>query len=314
MAFDGKLLSGVTVFIAVVEARTIASAAEALGLSPSGVSRALARLEQRVGTRLLARTTRSLSLTDEGRRFYEQVGPHLAGIEEATIEAAGSGSKVRGRLRVNIDPFFSRIVLSRHLAAFLARYPDLSLELIMRDRVGDLVADGFDLALRFGEPPQGSLVARKLIETRVLTVASPAYIKAKGRPQHPKDVEQLDCIDFYDAANARPYDWEMRCKREVLPLRVKARLLVSDAGTLIGACEAGAGIGQILEIGQEQLLRSGRLVELLPEWSDERFPLYAIYPSRLHRAAKVRAFIEFCLEIIGGSVPNASTGRRGSSG
>ena len=301
MTFDGKLLSGVTVLIAVVEARTIARAAEALGLSPSGVSRSLSRLEQRVGARLLARTTRSLSLTDEGRRFYEQVGPHLAGIEEAAIEAAGSTSKVRGRLRVNIDPFFSRIVLSRHLAAFLARYPDLSVELIMRDSVGDLVADGFDLALRFGEPPVGSFVARKLIETRVLTVASPSYIKAHGKPQHPKEIEGRDCIDFYDAANARPYDWEMRRKKEVLPLRVKARLLVSDSGTLIGACEAGAGIGQVLEIGSAELLRGGRLVEVLPEWSDERFPLYALYPSRLHRAAKVRAFMEFCLEIMGGN-------------
>jgi DNA-binding transcriptional LysR family regulator len=240
-------------------------------------------------------------LTDEGRRFYEQVGPHLAGIEEAAIEAAGSASKVRGRLRVNIDPFFSRIVLSRHLAAFLARYTDLSVELIMRDSVGDLVADGFDLALRFGEPPVGSFVARKLIETRVLTVASPSYIKAHGKPRHPKEIEERDCIDFYDAANARPYDWEMRRKKEVLPLRVKARLLVSDSGTLIGACEAGAGIGQVLEIGCVELLRGGRLVELFPDWSDERFPLYAVYPSRLHRAAKVRAFIEFCLEIMGGN-------------
>jgi DNA-binding transcriptional LysR family regulator len=299
MAFDGKLLSGVTVLNAVVEAGTIARAAEALGLSPSGVSRALSRLEQRVGARLLARTTRSLSLTDEGRRFYERVGPHLAGIEEAAIEAAGSAGKVRGRLRVNIDPFFSRIVLSRHLAAFLARYPDLSVQLIMRDSVGDLVADGFDLALRFGDPPQGSFVARKLIETRVLTVASPSYIKAHGKPRLPKEIEERDCIDFYDAANARPYDWEMRRKKELLPLRIKARLLVSDSGTLIGACEAGAGIGQVLEIGCAELLRSGRLIELFPEWSDERFPLYAIYPSRLHRAAKVRAFIEFCLEIMG---------------
>src|ERR1700740_1571911 len=169
MGFDGKLLAGVRVFIGVVEAGTIARAAEALGLSPSGVSRALSRLEQRVGARLLERTTRSLSLTDEGRRFYEQVGPHLAGIEEATLEAAGSASKVRGRLRVNIDPFFSRIVLSRHLAAFLVRFPDLSVELIMRDSVGDLVADGFDLALRFGEPPAGSVVARKATWTRGLT-------------------------------------------------------------------------------------------------------------------------------------------------
>jgi DNA-binding transcriptional LysR family regulator len=300
MAFDGKLLSGVTVLIAVVEAGTIARAAEALGLSPSGVSRALSRLEKRVGARLLARTTRSLSLTDEGRRFYEQVGPHLAGIEEAAIEASGSTHKVRGRLRVNIDPFFSRIVLAGHLAAFLARYPDISVELIMRDSVGDLVADGFDLALRFGEPP-GSFVARKLIETRVLTVASPSYIKTHGRPRHPKDVEGCDCIDFYDAANARPYDWEVRRREEVIPLRVKARLLVSDSGTLIGACEAGAGIAQILELGCQHLLDDGRLVELFPEWSDERFPLYAIYPSRLHRAAKVRTFIEFCMEIMAGN-------------
>jgi DNA-binding transcriptional LysR family regulator len=176
MTFDSKLLSGLTVLIAVVEAGTIARAAEALGLSPSGVSRALSRLEQRVGARLLARTTRSLSLTDEGRRFYEQVGPHLAGIEEAAIAASGSANKVFGRLRVNIDPYFARIVLSAHLAAFLTRYPDVSVELIMRDAVGDLVADGFDLALRFGEPPVGSFVARKLIETRVLTVASPSGI------------------------------------------------------------------------------------------------------------------------------------------
>jgi DNA-binding transcriptional LysR family regulator len=301
MAFDGKLLSGVTVLIAVVEAGTIARAAEALGLSASGVSRALSRLEQRIGARLLARTTRSLSLTDEGRRFYEQAGPHLAGIEEAAIEASGSTNKVRGRLRVNIDSFFARIVLSGHLAEFLRRYPEVSVELIMRDSVGDLVADGFDLALRFGEPPVGSFVARKLLETRVLTVASPSYIKVHGRPQHPKDVEGCHCIDFYDAANARPYDWEFRRRKEVIPLRVKARLTVSDSGTLLGACEAGAGIAQILELGCKHLLENGRLVVLFPDWSDERFPLYAIYPSRLHRAAKVRTFIEFCMEVAAGN-------------
>jgi DNA-binding transcriptional LysR family regulator len=310
MAFDSKLVSGLTVLIAVVEAGTIARAAEALGLSPSGVSRALSRLEQRVGARLLARTTRSLSLTDEGRRFYEQVGPHLAGIEEAAIAASGSVNKVQGRLRVNIDPYFARIVLSAHLAAFLTRYPDVSVELIMRDAVGDLVADGFDLALRFGEPPVGSFVARKLVETRVLTVASPAYIKTHGRPRHPKDVEACDCIDFYDAANARAYDWEVRRRKEVIPLRVKGRLLVSDAGTMIGACEAGAGIAQVLELGCKHLLDAGRLVDLFPEWSDERFPLYAIYPSRLHRAAKVRAFIEFCMEVIAGKSRGTGTKMR----
>ncbi|PXW25728.1 LysR family transcriptional regulator [Paraburkholderia caballeronis] len=298
MTIDGKLFSGVSVLFAVVEAGTIARAAEALGLSPSGVSRALARLEQRVGARLLARTTRTLSLTDEGRRFYEQVGPHLDAIEEAAIEAAGSADRVRGRLRVNIDPYFSRVVLSKHMAKFLARYPELFVELIMRDSVGDLVADGFDLALRFGEPPTGSFVARKLAQTRVVTVASPGYLKAHGKPAHPRDIETRDCIDFYDATNGRPYPWELHRKGEVLSLRVKGRLLTSDSGTLLGACEAGFGIAQIIEIGCEALLRSGRLVELFPGWSDERFPLYAIFPSRLHRAAKVRAFVDFVSEIL----------------
>lgn len=298
MSIDSKLFANLSVLFAVVEAGTIARAAEALALSPSGVSRALARLEQQVGARLLARTTRTLSLTDEGRRFYEQVGPHLAGIEEAASEAAGSASKVQGRLRVNIDPYVSRVVLARHLAKFLARYPELSLELIMRDSVGDLVADGFDLAMRFGEPPVGSFVARKLAETRVITVASPAYIKAHGRPRHPKDIEKHDCIDFYDVASGKPYPWEMHRKKEVLKMHVKGRLLTSDSGTLIGACEAGVGIAQIIEIGCGPLLRSGRLVELFPEWSDETFPLHAIFPSRLHRAAKVRVFIDFVTAIL----------------
>src|ERR1700734_3516855 len=133
MTFDSKLLSGLTVLVAVVEAGTIARAAEALGLSASGVSRALSRLEQRVGARLFARTTRSLSLTDEGRRFYEQAGPHLAGIEEAAIEASGSSNRVRRRLRVNIDSFFARIGLAGLLAEFLRRYPEVSVELIMSD-------------------------------------------------------------------------------------------------------------------------------------------------------------------------------------
>ena len=298
MPFDGRLLSGVTVLSAVVEAGTIVRAADALGLTASAVSRAISRLESRVGVRLLDRTTRSLSLTDEGRRFYEQVGPHLAGIEEAAIEASGSTSIVRGRLRVNVDPFFSRIVLSSHIAAYLAQYPDVSLELLMRDAVGDLVADGFDLALRFGDPPKGSFVARKLLETRVLTVASPGYLAARGKPRHPSEVSRHACIDFYDAANKRAYDWEFRKGDEVLPVAIAARLLVSDVGAMLGACEAGAGIAQILLLGSRHLIESGRLIELFPDWSGEMFPLYALSPSRHHQPAKVRTFVDFLLAVI----------------
>jgi DNA-binding transcriptional LysR family regulator len=282
----------------VIEAGTIARAADALGLTASAVSRAISRLEARVGVRLLERTTRSLSLTDEGRRFYERVGPHLAGIEEAAIEASGSAGIVRGRLRVNVDPFFSRIVLSSHIREFLEKYPEVSLELLMRDAVGDLGAGGFDLALRFGDPPNGSLVARKLVETRVLTVAAPAYVAEHGRPRHPSEVVDHDCIGFYDAANQRPFDWEFRKGKEVLPVKVSARVLVSDVGAMLSACEAGAGIAQILQLGSSHLVESGALINLFPEWSGEMFPLYALFPSRQHQPAKVRSFIDFCLGVI----------------
>ena len=299
MAYDGRLLAGVTVLAAVVEAGTLSRAAGALGLSASGVSRAVSRLEARVGVRLLERTTRSLRLTDEGRRFFDRVSPLLAGIEDAAVEAAGSAAAVRGRLRVNVDPFFSRVVLAGEVAKFLAHYPEVCLELIMRDAPGDLVADGFDLALRFGDPPGGRFVTRKLFESRILTVASPAYVAAHGRPRHPADLTGHACIDFYEAASGRPFDWEFHRGTEVVPVKVAARLMVSDSGALLEACEAGAGVAQIFDLGTRHLIEAGRLVQLLPDWSDEVFPLYALYPARHYRPAKVAAFIDFCLAATG---------------
>lgn len=298
MPYDGRLLSGVTVLMAVVEAGSMARAAEALGLTSSGVGRAIARLESRLGVRLLERTTRVMALTDDGRRFYEEVGPLLDGIEQAAMTAAGAAGTVRGRLRINVDPFFSRIVLATQVATFLDRHPEVRLELIMRDHVGDLVADGFDLALRFGEPPRGSLIARKLIETRILTVASPDYVVRHGQPQHPSRVAHLPCIDFYDPANSQPFDWEFRNGREVLPVKPSARLMVSDVGAMLSACEAGVGIAQIMQLGSKHLIADGRLVELFPDWSGEMFPLYALYPSRQLRAAKVRSFIDFTVDLL----------------
>ncbi len=298
MPYDGRVLSGVTVLMAVVEAGSMARAADTLGMTASGVGRAIQRLEARIGVRLLDRTTRTMHLTDEGRRFYERVGPHLDGIEEAAVEATGAASVVRGRLRVNVDPFFSQLVLAEHAGRFLALHPELRLELIMRDAVGDLVADGFDLALRFGDPPAGSFTARKLFETRILTVAAPAYIERRGRPKHPRDMPGHDAIDFWDAAHGRAYDWEFRRGGEVLPVSVETRLMTSDAPTMLSACLAGAGIAQVLEFATRDELSDGRLVELFPDWSDERFPLYAIYPSRQYRTAKVRVFVEFVGELL----------------
>jgi DNA-binding transcriptional LysR family regulator len=154
------------------------------------------------------------------------------------------------------------------------------------------------LALRFGDPPGGSLIARKLVETRILTVASPEFVARYGRPKHPSEVEKLRCIDFYDAANARPFDWEFRQGREILPVKPSARLMVSDVGAMLSACEAGVGIAQIMALGSGHLLAEGKLIDLFPDWPGEVFPLYALYPSRQLRAAKVRTFIEFTSDLL----------------
>src|ERR1700676_4008717 len=188
MAFDGRVISNVGVLAAIAEGGSFAKAAAVLGLSRSGVSRAVSRLEARVGVRLVDRTTRAVALTDEGRRLYSEVAPLLTGIEDAVTVPSGSSVAVRGRLRVNVDAFFSRLLFTPHIAEFLSLYPDLSLELVARDRLGDLVGEGFDIAVRFGTPPESSLVAKKLVETRTVTVASPAYLRMHGRPAVPSDL------------------------------------------------------------------------------------------------------------------------------
>jgi DNA-binding transcriptional LysR family regulator len=298
MTFDGRLLAGVSVLAAVVEAGSFVRAAEPLGLTQSAVSRAIARLEARVGVRLLDRTTRSLTLTAEGRSLYERVSPLLAEIGDATTEASGSAAVARGVLRVNADSYFSSLIFAPHANRFLERYPEVSLEMMTRPQLGELVTEGFDVAVRFGEPPVSSLAARKLLEARVLTVASPGYLERVGAPQRPEDLRDHECIQFRDPATGRPFVWELHRGKRVVLAQGRRRLLVNDVATLIGACLAGVGIAQVLAPSVEGHLRAGRLVELFPDWPDERFPLYALYPSRRLPAAKLRAFLEFVTELV----------------
>ncbi|WP_266181832.1 LysR family transcriptional regulator [Dyella humicola] len=299
MAFDERMLNGMSVFAAVVDSGSFAAAGDVLDMSPPGVSRAIARLEARLGIRLFNRTTRSVALTDEGRRFHAQVLPLLAGLEEAAASAAQGATAVRGRLRVHMDPLFSRLMLGPRLGEFMDAHPDLELELVTRDQLGDLVAEGFDLAIRFGEPPISGLVARKLLDTRILTVAAPSYLRRHGRPGMPQSLEggAHVCIEFRDSATGRTFPWEFHRKRRTLVVRTAGRLIVNDGGTLHSACLAGYGVAQVMALGTERWLADGQLIELFPDWPDERFPLYALYPSRHHPSAKVRAFLDFVVSM-----------------
>ncbi len=306
MGFDARLLTSVGVLTAVCEAGNFARAAEALGLTPSGVSRAVSRLEARVGVRLFDRTPRAVTLTEEGQRFYAQVTPLLAGIEEAATEAAGAAAIVGGRLRVNVDPWFARMVLAPRLPDLLAAYPALSVELIVSNHREDMMK-GVDIAVRFGPATGDMLVARKLLETRVLTCASPAYLKQRGVPTTLGDLSGHDAILFRDPQTGRPFPWEFFRGAERHEANVRGRITTDDPSTAIEACVAGYGLFQSLELGLGPWLSRGDLIQILPEWSDEMFPLYAYYPSRHLPPAKVRAFLDF----VAGNASSPSLGKVG---
>src|SRR5271163_2156626 len=297
MAFDGRILSGVSVLAAVVAGGSFVKAAELIGITDSGVSRAIGRLETRLGVRLLDRTTRAVTLTDEGRRFYEEVKPHLNAIEDAAVVASGATSAVRGRLKVDVDPFFLPLVLAGRLGGFCERYPELSIEFVSSEHIGDLVSEGIDLAIRFGQPRLATLVARKLIEAPILTVASPRYLERYGKPGHPSELARHRCLQFLDPYTGRPFDWEFIRAEETIEVPTSGPLTFTDPKSMLEECVAGTGIAQIIGWGAKELLASGALIDLFPRWHGERFPLYAFHPSRKHQPAKVRAFVDFCVEI-----------------
>ena len=296
MIFDTRLLTGVGVLAAVTEAGNFARAAEMLGLTPSGVSRAVARLEARVGVRLFDRNPREVSLTEEGRRFHAQVVPLLAGLDEAAAEAAGAAAVVRGRLRVSVDPWFARMVLAAGLQRFLARYPLLLLDFSTSNYREEMMT-GVDVAVRFGPPDASSLIARKLLETPILTVAAPAYLERHGQPRSPHDLVHHEALLFRDPQTGLPFPWEFHRGGEIVEVKVAGRLVLDDPSVAVTACVAGQGIFQSLAIGLAPFLARGDLVQVLPEWSEELYPLYAYHPSRHLPPAKVRAFLDFIQEI-----------------
>jgi DNA-binding transcriptional LysR family regulator len=306
MSFDTRLLTGAGVLAAVTETGNFARAAEMLGLTPSGVSRAVARLETRVGVRLFNRNPREVTLTEEGRRFHTQVMPLLAGLEEAATDAAGTATVVSGRLRVSVDPWFARMVLAPKLQQFMARYPLLSVDL-MTSNYREEMMTGVDVAVRFGPPDASSLIARKLLETSILTCAAPGYLAKHGEPATPHDLVHHELLLFRDPQTGRAFPWEFHRRGKIIHINAAGRLMMDDPSAAVAACVAGQGVLQKLAIGLEPLLSTGALVQILSRWSDERYPLYAYHPSRHLPPAKVRAFLDFVQEIAvqDGSIPGS---------
>jgi DNA-binding transcriptional LysR family regulator len=300
MAFDTRLLSGLSAVNAVVAAGSFVGAGEVLGLTQSGVSRTIQRLEQHLGVRVFDRSSRAVALTDEGARLYHAALPLLDELEHA-VEATGRSARVvRGKLRVNVDAHFARLILAPRIGEFLQAHPELAVEICVRDELGDPVADGFDVAVRFGHPEPSGLIARKLIELRIVTCASPKYLERKGTPKHPRDLErdQHECILFRDPATRRPFPWEFHQGKKVISIPANGRLVVNDGMTYLAACTAGVGVVQVFDWGLQELFATNQLVNLFPRWSDERWPLYGYSVSRHNPPAKVAAFMTFVASLI----------------
>jgi len=299
MKLDSRFLAELPVVAAVVEAGSFVAAGKTLGLSQSAVSRALQRLERHLGTRLLDRNSQTIRLTESGRQFCQEVLPLLTQLTEAAENTGRSSRTVRGKLRVNVDPTFARLVLIPRLGAFLESYPELQIELAVRTEVGDLISDGFDAAVRFGPPQPYALLVRRLLEVRVLTCAAPEFLQRHGKPKLPRDLEtqRLPCLLFRDPITGEPYAWEFRRGKTVIPVAVSGRITTSDPVTYLEACLAGLGIGQLFDLGTEPFLKSGKLINLFPAWTDERFPLYVYHASRDHVPAKLRVFLEFIAKL-----------------
>ena len=298
----GGLVSGLIALAALAESKSFGRAASRLGKTQPAVSRAIQRLEDRLHAKLVHRTSRHVEVTEAGHELLSRVLPLLQGIEEATVGASDQTSVVKGTLRVACDAAFARLVLAPELARFLSDHPGLQLKLETRNDLSDLVSDGFDLAIRFGPPSVSTLVCRRLYSPRVLTVAAPSYLERRGRPRSPQDLvdDGHECILAIDPATGRPFAWEFWRGDEKLTVSVKGNLTVTDAGTKLGACLAGYGIAQIIDLGIEAHRRAGALVPVLTDWPGETFPLYVYYPGRNHVPAKVRAFIDFVVGMMPG--------------
>ncbi|KGB93299.1 MULTISPECIES: LysR family transcriptional regulator [Burkholderia] len=292
---DGGLVSGLLVLAALAESGSFGRAASRLGKTQPAVSRAIQRLEDRLRAKLVHRTSRHVEVTDAGHALLSKVLPLLQGIEEAAVDASDQTSVVNGTLRVACDAVFARLVLAPELTRFMKDHPALHLKLETRSDLSDLVSEGFDLAIRFGPPSISTLVCRRLYSPRVLTLAAPSYLEQRGRPRSPQDLVDggHECILAIDPATGRPFDWEFWRDDEKVKVAVSGTLTVTDAGTKIGACLAGFGIAQVIDLGIDTHLRAGTLEPVLTDWCDETFPLYVYYPSRNHVPAKVRAFIDF---------------------
>jgi DNA-binding transcriptional LysR family regulator len=281
-------------FVAVADLRGFAPAARKLGLSPSGVTRLVAALEDRLGARLLQRTTRSVMLTDAGARYLERIRRVLADVEEAEGSVQDERARPSGRLVVSAPIGFGRLHVSPVMSAYLKRYPQVSGELRLSDRMINLVEDGVDLAVRIGHLPDSSLVARHVGEMRRIVVASSGYLKQRGGPKTPEAIASHQTIQF--GATAAAPDWRFVEGSREIRVMTTPRFITNSADAAIQYAEQGGGLTRVMAYQAAEAIKGKRLQIVLAKFEQPALPIHIVYPTSRLLSAKVRTFIDLVVE------------------
>jgi LysR family transcriptional regulator for bpeEF and oprC len=297
-------LAEISIFVRVVEAKSFAAAAAQLNITASGVSRAISRMESRLGARLLYRSTRSLSLTSGGVVFYARCQRILAALEDATDELRDGHSVIAGKLRVGVPLALGRSVLVPHLDHFVRRHPGVRLELLMSDLTSDLTESATDCSIRVGDLPDSSLVARRIGSVQSITCGSPAYFAQHGLPNDAGSLAIHQCIGFI-YPNGRYRAWSFELPEGSVDLDLNEYLRVSDVDSMIAMAAGGMGIVQVPFAVAEPMLGDGRLVQVLSDIRPRSKPLWIVYPQRRHLTARVNAFIEWGQELFASAAQSA---------
>jgi LysR family transcriptional regulator, regulator for bpeEF and oprC len=301
-------LGEIGVFVRVVERRSFTGAGKVVGLTASGVSRVVSRLEARLGVRLLERTTRSIGLTADGASYYERCARTLRELEDAEGELAQSRGAVRGRLRVDAPTVLGRFVLPPAVQRLLDAHPQLSLDLSIRDHVIDPVAEGIDVVLRMAALRESELVHKKLGTMHFVVVASPHYLARHGRPKVPSDLRHHQTLGFLAGSTVIP--WRFRTSGRDITFPPTGRLHTNSIDALRHATVSGLGVGQVLAVHVEHEIASGRLEVVLGDHERPALDIHALYTREKAGLPKVRAF----LDVIEGELGTARRRKRGGLG
>jgi len=288
------LLDGMAVFVGVINAGSFTAAAHALGHSTSYVSKEVTRLEKRLGSRLLNRTTRTISLTDAGRAYYERCSQIVIDAENAERSINQLQDTPRGLLRINAPNSFGTRYLLNVLPEFMHRYPEVKLEVEFNDRLIDVVTEGYDVVIRVGEIKASNLVARKFTSSKIVVVASPDYIKRKGLPKRVEELRLHDCIAY--TLLPAPSLWEFYKDGKRFSVTVDPRAMCNSDEIEVAMVRHGIGISRLPLFTCEQEVANGDLQVILDDYDQMPLDVFAVYPHRQYLTAKVRAFVDFVVE------------------